>query len=187
MVSFKFILNDSEPSTGNTSLTFQNIYVLNVFGFLIENRVVGILNPKVMDNRNGSGGSSKNEVSFSIDHPDKIIELGDSVDVSRCQAKKNDGSGCTNLVKICKKHHVTFKFFANFEFVLNFFIGLIVGKQGELRVLHVSREQGLQKHELQTGRPSKCLQRNRREFGCPFKDHEQNCAQRLVHGFVKTK
>ena len=82
------------------SLTFQNIYVLNVFGFLIENRVVGILNPKVMDNRNGSGGSSKNEVSFSIDHPDKIMELGDSVDVSRCQAKKNDGSGCTNLVKI---------------------------------------------------------------------------------------
>jgi hypothetical protein len=53
-----------------------------------------------MDNRNGSGGSSKNEVSFSIDHPDKIMELGDSVDVSRCQAKKNDGSGCTNLVKI---------------------------------------------------------------------------------------
>ena len=26
------------------------------------------------------------------------MELGDSVDVSRCQAKKNDGSGCTNLV-----------------------------------------------------------------------------------------
>jgi len=46
----------------------------------------------------GSGGSSKNEVSVSVDHPDKIMEMGDSLDVSRCQAKKNDGSGCTNLV-----------------------------------------------------------------------------------------
>jgi hypothetical protein len=65
------------------------------------NRVVGILNPKVMDGKStgGSGGSSKNEVSLSVDHPDKIMEMGDSLDVSRCQAKKNDGSGCTNLVK----------------------------------------------------------------------------------------
>ena len=46
----------------------------------------------------GSGGSTKNEVSLSVDHPDKIMEMGDSLDVSRCQAKKNDGSGCTNLV-----------------------------------------------------------------------------------------
>ena len=58
-------------------------------------RVIGILNAKVMDNKNGS---SKNELSLSVDHPDKILELGDSVDVSRCQAKKPDGSGCTNLV-----------------------------------------------------------------------------------------
>ena len=57
--------------------------------------MIGILNAKVMDNKNGS---SKNELSLSVDHPDKIQELGDSVDVSRCQAKKPDGTGCTNLV-----------------------------------------------------------------------------------------
>ena len=67
---------------------------------LFFDRVVGILNPKVMDGKSngGSGGSTKNEVSLSVDHPDKIMEMGDSLDVSRCQAKKNDGSGCTNLV-----------------------------------------------------------------------------------------
>jgi hypothetical protein len=53
-----------------------------------------------MENKNGS---SKNELSLSIDHPDKILELGDSLDVSRCQAKKNDGSGCTNLVSLIRE------------------------------------------------------------------------------------
>jgi hypothetical protein len=46
-------------------------------------RVIGILNAKVMDNKNGSGGSSKSEISLSVDNPDKILEIGDSVDVSR--------------------------------------------------------------------------------------------------------
>jgi len=39
------------------------------------------------------------QINLSVDHPDKILEMGNSLDVSRCQAKKNDGSGCTNLVR----------------------------------------------------------------------------------------
>lgn len=37
-------------------------------------------------------------MSISVDHPDKIMEMGDSIDVQKCQAKKADGSNCTNLV-----------------------------------------------------------------------------------------
>jgi minichromosome maintenance protein 10 len=44
-----------------------------------------------------SGGS---DVSLSIDHPDKIMEIGDSIDMGKCQAKKPDGTGCTNLVNL---------------------------------------------------------------------------------------
>ncbi len=59
------------------------------------NRVVGILNPKVMEDRAGKG-----EVTLSVDHPDKILEIGDSLEVGKCQAKRKDGSGCTNLVNL---------------------------------------------------------------------------------------
>ena len=38
------------------------------------------------------------ELSLSVDHPDKIMEMGDSIDVSKCKARKADGSNCTNLV-----------------------------------------------------------------------------------------
>ncbi len=78
------------------------------------NKVVGLLNAKVrfrkayyhaesppstiikfqvMDDRSGKG-----EVNLSVDHPDKILEIGDSIDAGKCKAQKQDGSGCTNLV-----------------------------------------------------------------------------------------
>ena len=57
------------------------------------NKVVGLLNPKILEDRTGKG-----ELSISVDHPDKIMEMGDSIDVKKCQAKRADGSNCTNLV-----------------------------------------------------------------------------------------
>ncbi len=57
------------------------------------NRVVGILNPKILEDRQGKG-----EISLSVDNPDKIMEMGDSIDCGKCKAKKADGGGCTNLV-----------------------------------------------------------------------------------------
>ena len=57
------------------------------------NKVVGLLNPKVLEDRTGKG-----ELSISVDHPDKIMEMGDSIDVNKCKAVKADGSNCTNLV-----------------------------------------------------------------------------------------
>ena len=59
------------------------------------NKVVGLLNAKIMEDRSGKG-----EVSLSVDHPDKIMEMGDSVDCGKCKAKKADGGNCTNLVNL---------------------------------------------------------------------------------------
>ncbi|XP_023338992.1 protein MCM10 homolog [Eurytemora carolleeae] len=38
------------------------------------------------------------EVSISIDHPDKLLEVGDSVDISKCGFIKQDGANCVNIV-----------------------------------------------------------------------------------------
>lgn len=68
-----------------------------------QKKVIGLLNPKILEDRSGKG-----ELSFSIDHPDKIMEMGDSVDCGTCQAKKADGSGCTNLVNKNSCEYCTF-------------------------------------------------------------------------------
>ena len=57
------------------------------------NKVIGLLNPKILEDRNGKG-----EISLSVDHPDKIMEMGDAIDCGKCGAKRADGSGCTNVV-----------------------------------------------------------------------------------------
>ena len=59
------------------------------------NKVIGLLNPKIMGDRNGKG-----EIYLSVDHPDKIMEMGDAIDCGKCGAKRADGkgSGCTNIV-----------------------------------------------------------------------------------------
>ena len=38
------------------------------------------------------------EVSISIDHPEKLLEVGDSVDISKCAFIKQDGANCVNIV-----------------------------------------------------------------------------------------
>ena len=67
------------------------------------NKVIGLLNPKILEDRNGKG-----EISLSVDHPDKIMEMGDSVDVGKCQAKRADGTGCTNVVNRNSCEYCTF-------------------------------------------------------------------------------
>ena len=88
-----------------------------------------------MEDRSGKG-----EVSISVDHPDKILELGDSIDIGKCKEQKKDGSGCTNLVsgtglrlvndtKAAARH--------------------VAGERGHVRLLLVSREAGVQVDELE--------------------------------------
>lgn len=91
------------------------------------NKVVGILNPKVkIDNllvnyyvvpMNNvlfrlnqvlEDRAGKREVSLSVDHPDKVMEIGDSLDAGKCAFKKSDGSGCQNLVNLAGCEYCTF-------------------------------------------------------------------------------
>ena len=69
------------------------------------NKVIGLLNPKILEDRNGKG-----EISLSVDHPDKIMEMGDAIDCGKCGAKTADGkgSGCTNIVNTNSGEFCTF-------------------------------------------------------------------------------
>ena len=69
------------------------------------NKVIGLLNPKIMEDRNGKG-----EISLSVDHPDKIMEMGDAIDCGKCGAKRErgKGSGCTNIVNTNSGEFCTF-------------------------------------------------------------------------------
>lgn len=81
------------------------------------NRVIALSNPKVantsslnflmrhlfrsdwlsfqiLEDRSGKG-----EVSLTVE-PDNITELGDSLDTGKCQGRRQDGAGCTNLVNL---------------------------------------------------------------------------------------
>ena len=64
------------------------------------NKVVGILNPRHFEDK---GQKKAGDVSLSIDHPDKLLELGDSVDLAKCAHKKPAGGNCTNVVKIVRE------------------------------------------------------------------------------------
>jgi hypothetical protein len=41
---------------------------------------------------------SKEKIVLSIDHPDKLLEIGDSYDIGKCKFVKPGGSNCTNIV-----------------------------------------------------------------------------------------
>ena len=59
------------------------------------NKVLGIVNAKVMEDK--GGGKKTNDISLSIDHPDKLLEMGDSKDLASCDFVKQSGTKCTNI------------------------------------------------------------------------------------------
>nr|XP_023026575.1 protein MCM10 homolog [Leptinotarsa decemlineata] len=56
--------------------------------------VVGLLNPNVLDKRDGS----KDEASLSIDNPQKVMIMGQSKDFGTCKSIKKNGEKCTAIV-----------------------------------------------------------------------------------------
>ncbi|XP_070611160.1 protein MCM10 homolog isoform X2 [Erythrolamprus reginae] len=58
-----------------------------------QGMVVGLLNANRMKPKEGSA-----EVSLSVDHPQKILILGESMDVGTCKARKKNGELCTQIV-----------------------------------------------------------------------------------------
>ncbi|XP_006907031.1 protein MCM10 homolog [Pteropus alecto] len=60
-----------------------------------QGTVVGLLNANPMKPKDGS-----EEVCLSIDHPQKILIMGEALDLGTCKAKKKNGQPCTQIVNL---------------------------------------------------------------------------------------
>lgn len=112
-VTFAVIINKITPQSKNNGKTFS-IWKLNdlhnlevnvslfLFGSVHTDlwktdtgTVIGILNPNPMKNKEGS-----NELSLTVDHPQKVLIIGEAMDFGTCKAKKKNGDSCTQLVNL---------------------------------------------------------------------------------------
>lgn len=60
----------------------------------VVGQVVGVLNPSVMDHKDGS----RHEATLSIDNHQRVMLLGQAKDFGYCKSKKKDGENCTAFV-----------------------------------------------------------------------------------------
>ncbi|XP_050307031.1 protein MCM10 homolog [Anthonomus grandis grandis] len=58
--------------------------------------VIGVLNPNIMDRRDGS----KDEAALSVDTSQKIMVFGQSKDFGTCKSIKKNGEKCTSIINI---------------------------------------------------------------------------------------
>ncbi|XP_026779649.3 protein MCM10 homolog [Pangasianodon hypophthalmus] len=112
-VTFAVLINKITPQSKNNGKTFS-IWKLNdlhnldvnvslfLFGTVHADlwktdtgTVIGILNPNQMKNKDGSS-----ELCLTVDHPQKVLMLGEAMDFGTCKAKKKNGDSCTQLVNL---------------------------------------------------------------------------------------
>ncbi|KAM5286488.1 LOW QUALITY PROTEIN: protein MCM10 homolog [Hipposideros larvatus] len=112
-VTFGVILKKVTPQSSNSGKTFS-IWRLNDLCDLTRNvslflfgevhrelwkteqgTVIGLLNANPMKPKDGS-----EEVCLSIDHPQKILIMGEAIDLGTCKAKKKNGKPCTQTVNL---------------------------------------------------------------------------------------
>ncbi|XP_029810187.1 protein MCM10 homolog [Suricata suricatta] len=112
-VTFGVILKKITPQSCNSGKTFS-IWRLNdlrdltryvslfLFGEVHkqlwktdQGTVIGLLNANPMKPRDSS-----EEVSLSVDHPQKILIMGEALDLGTCKAKKKNGQPCTQTVNL---------------------------------------------------------------------------------------
>ncbi|KAM4812123.1 LOW QUALITY PROTEIN: protein MCM10 homolog [Urocitellus parryii] len=60
-----------------------------------QGTVIGLLNANSMKPKDGS-----EEVCLSIDHPQKVLIMGEALDLGTCKAKKKNGEPCTQTVNL---------------------------------------------------------------------------------------
>ncbi|KAL2076340.1 hypothetical protein ACEWY4_028064 [Coilia grayii] len=116
-VTFAVLVNKITPQSKNNGKTFSiwklnDLHNLEVYVslFLFGNvhtelwktdtgTVMGILNPNLMKNKEGS-----NEVCvcLTIDHPQKVLVLGEAMDFGTCKAMKKNGDPCSQIVNLHK-------------------------------------------------------------------------------------
>ncbi|XP_069846473.1 protein MCM10 homolog [Dipodomys merriami] len=112
-VTFGVILKKVTPQSANNGKTFS-IWKLNdlrdltrhvslfLFGEVHkelwkteQGTVIGLLNANPMKPKDGS-----EEVCLSIDHPQKVLIMGEALDLGTCKAKKKNGDPCTQTVNL---------------------------------------------------------------------------------------
>ncbi|XP_006873239.1 PREDICTED: protein MCM10 homolog [Chrysochloris asiatica] len=112
-VTFGVIVKKVTPQSSNNGRTFS-IWRLNdlrdltqcVSLFLFrevhkelwkteQGTVIGLLNANPMKPKDGS-----EEVCLSIDHPQKVLIMGEALDLGICKAKKKNGQPCTQMVNL---------------------------------------------------------------------------------------
>ncbi|XP_003410780.1 protein MCM10 homolog [Loxodonta africana] len=112
-VTFGVIVKKVTPQSSNNGKTFS-IWRLNdlrdltryVSLFLFrevhkelwkteQGTVIGLLNANPMKPKDGS-----EEVCLSIDHPQKVLIMGEALDLGTCKAKKKNGQPCTQMVNL---------------------------------------------------------------------------------------
>ncbi|XP_057643645.1 protein MCM10 homolog [Chionomys nivalis] len=112
-VTFGVILRKVTPQSTNSGKTFS-IWKLNdlrdltrcvslfLFGEVHKDlwkteqgTVIGLLNANPMKPKEGS-----EEVCLSIDHPQKVLIMGEAMDLGTCKATKKNGEPCTQIVNL---------------------------------------------------------------------------------------
>nr|XP_008109660.1 PREDICTED: protein MCM10 homolog isoform X1 [Anolis carolinensis]XP_008109661.1 PREDICTED: protein MCM10 homolog isoform X1 [Anolis carolinensis]XP_008109662.1 PREDICTED: protein MCM10 homolog isoform X1 [Anolis carolinensis]XP_008109663.1 PREDICTED: protein MCM10 homolog isoform X1 [Anolis carolinensis] len=112
-VTFGIIIKKITPQSANNGKTFS-IWRLNdlrdfsrcvslfLFGDVHKEHwktdqgmVIGLLNANPMKPKEGS-----DEVCVSVDHPQKILLLGEAMDLGTCKSRKKNGEPCTQLVNL---------------------------------------------------------------------------------------
>ncbi|XP_059510812.1 protein MCM10 homolog isoform X2 [Stegostoma tigrinum] len=112
-VTFAVIVKKITPQSSNNGKTFSIWHLsdlrssnLNLSLFLFGNvhkehwktekgTVIGLLNANPMKSKDGS-----DEVCLSVDHPQKILIMGEALDMGTCRARKKNGDPCTQIVNL---------------------------------------------------------------------------------------
>ncbi|XP_077354889.1 protein MCM10 homolog isoform X2 [Festucalex cinctus] len=112
-VTFGVLVSKATPQSSNSGKTFSiwklnDLHNLDVFVSLLlfgdvhkehwkteTGTVIGILNPNSMKQKDGYDG-----VSLTVDHPQKVLLMGEAQDYGTCKAMKKNGDPCSQLVNM---------------------------------------------------------------------------------------
>ncbi|XP_041636310.1 protein MCM10 homolog [Cheilinus undulatus] len=112
-VTFAVLVNKATPQSNSSGKTFSiwklnDLHNLEVFVSLLlfgevhkelwktePGTVIGLLNPNPMKQKDGYDG-----VSLTVDHPQKVLLMGEAQDYGTCKAVKKNGDPCSQIVNM---------------------------------------------------------------------------------------
>ncbi|XP_051248743.1 protein MCM10 homolog isoform X1 [Dicentrarchus labrax] len=112
-VTFGVLVNKATPQSNSSGKTFSiwklnDLHNMEVFVSLLlfsevhkehwktePGTVIGLLNPNAMKQKDGYDG-----VSLTVDHPQKVLLMGEAQDYGTCKAMKKNGDPCSQIVNL---------------------------------------------------------------------------------------